>query len=386
MQKVFPQVKMHPKFARSLRWVLSFLLLTVVYIPVSWLTLEYGMHFLGLDESHETIVGVGLALIYIILSTSLGYYRPLRDKTTPLERRGTIEEKLAGIRGSNNLYSDEIDMLVKSLRTMHANLEKQKSELVTGREKMQELARTTLRAQEAEKRHIARELHDQAGQLLASLRYRVDALLAELEAGDDTPAGTPPLDAETIRQRLDIMLVQIDKTIVAVRGLSHKMRPALLDVGDINLAMQDYCGEFQEGKRITIHYDGTNLPAIPEEAATSLFRFLQEALTNVLKHANATSVHVQLTQAGDWVEMSVEDDGRGGHSSNGKMGIGLIGMTERFDLLGGRVEAVHGDSGGANSGAQCTGAPPPAERPAGGRGVVAGRLSRIVAASPRRIP
>lgn len=134
------------------------------------------------------------------------------------------------------------------------------------------------------------------------------------------------------------MLSQIDQTLETIRALSHKMRPALLDVGDINLAMREYCGEFQQGKKINIFYEGSDLPHIPEEIAISLFRFLQEALTNVLKHANASEVHVHLLKQADWIKMSVTDNGKGEETGSNQDGIGILGMKERFLLLEGTVQ------------------------------------------------
>lgn len=327
------------------RWGIFLFFFTPLYWAAMWLLINFGIQYLRLGNSHEdlaqfyTLFGyIAIAIVWYF-SLSIGI-----RKKTPVRKDEPLSVRLAEIRQGERPFTDEIDMLVASMQTMLANLERQKLELIESREKMQELTRTTLRTQEAERRYIAHELHGEAGQLLVSLQYAVDALLADLETAQSTPADAP-LDVASLQQRLFAMRAKITTTLGTVRGLSHKMRPALLDVGDINLAMQEYCSEFQQGKNLVINYNGTSLPFLEDEAAVSLFRFLQEALTNVLKHANATSVTVHLIEDGRWIKMSVEDDGRGEAADSSTPGIGIAGMKERFHLLGGTVEAISTQNG-----------------------------------------
>lgn len=250
----------------------------------------------------------------------------------------------SNIREGSPFFTDEIDQLIVSMQSMLTSLNNQKIELIESREKMQELAHTTLRSQEAERRYVSRELHDQAGQLLVSMRYTVKTLLSDLLEDEAQQTESSPKD-EVLKKRLSTMLIQIDETLEMIRALSHKIRPALLDVGDINLAMQEYCDEFQQGKKINIIYEGSALPYIPEEIAISLFRFLQEGLTNVLKHADATDVIVRLFKEKEWIKMSVADNGRGAEAGSNQNGIGLAGMKERFLLLDGIVKAYPNKNG-----------------------------------------
>lgn len=307
---------------------------TPIYIAAAWLLLEHGSELLRLEESHKSLLTIILVITYIVISTS-AMLAPYSDKT--INRNGSsfdeIASRLSSIRNTP-LFTDEIDILIDTMLKMQKNLKIKNAELVESREKMQELARTTLRSQESERRHISRELHDQAGQLLVSLRFTVQSLISDLPSNH----GLSPQQESSLNLRLSSMLTQIDKTLETVRALSHKMRPALLDVGDINLAMQEYCTEFQEGKKITIKYEGAPLPFLAEDTAIAFFRFLQESLTNVLKHADASYVRVRLTSENGWVKMSVEDNGRGEFAGSSQKGIGILGMKERFLLLGGTVE------------------------------------------------
>lgn len=332
--------------SRLTRWVVFLLVFTPVYAAIVWLLMEFGIGFLNLDDSHNSLVLLLLVGIYIAIGisnqrTSFPLYKIKSDHK---KNKGFLNNYFSSNQQGNSFFTDEIDMLEASMQTMLKNLKEQKTELIESREKMQELARITLRSQENERRHISRELHDQAGQLLVSLRYTVQTLLSDLQP--DSPSQTEAsLNEAALKIRLSSMLTQIDKTLETVRALSHKMRPNLLDVGDINLAMQEYCTEFQEGKKITISYIGTPIPFLTEEPAISLFRFLQEALTNVLKHADASHVQVRLTCENGWVQMSVEDNGRGEAAGSSQKGIGILGMKERFLLLNGTVDASPTKSG-----------------------------------------
>jgi signal transduction histidine kinase len=309
------------------QWAFIQLGLAPIFIFLVWVVFKSGVMFQNTESLFANITSALLVILYI--SSTLFYI--VRNN------KGRKEAEIP-------LFTDEIYLLASSMQTMQNNLKVQQEKLIESREKMQELARITLRSQENERRHISRELHDQAGQLLVSLRYTVQTLLIDLSP--DSPAQTvPPLNEDALKIRLSTMLTQIDKTLDTVRALSHKMRPALLDVGDINLAMQEYCTEFQQGKKITIEYEGAPIPFIAEDAATSLFRFLQEALTNVLKHADASYVQVRLAYEDNWVKMSVEDNGRGEAASSNQGGIGILGMKERLLLLDGTVEASPSKSG-----------------------------------------
>lgn len=273
--------------------------------------------------------------IYITSGLSI-VYRPISTKITKDKQK--LDTHFDFIRNSP-AFTDEIDILIESMMKMQSRLRAKNAELIESREKMQELARTTLRSQETERRYISRELHDQAGQLLVSLRYTVQSLLTDLQTDPDA------LQNQDLNLRLSSMLVQIDKTLTTVRALSHKMRPSLLDVGDINLAMQEYCSEFQSGKKIHIDYKGASLPFIEEETAIALFRFLQESLTNVLKHAEATHIWVSLTSDNGRAKMTVKDNGKGEIPSQSQKGIGILGMKERFLLLNGTVEIQSDNEG-----------------------------------------
>ena len=242
------------------------------------------------------------------------------------------------------IHRDEIDTLIEAMQSMVARINKQNLELTQSREQMQNLTRLTLQAQEEERRYVSRELHDQAGHLLINLRYTIEAILTDLKS-PASPQASSAADHEAAVTRLSAALKQVDQSLDVIRALSHQMRTSLLDVGDINLALQESCIDFKRDKNISVAYEGVLPSNLSEEVAVSLYRFLQEALTNVLKHASATKVHVFMMAENGWVKLSVADNGRGVAADSGSDGIGILGMKERFLLLGGAVESKSSQDG-----------------------------------------
>jgi signal transduction histidine kinase len=128
-----------------------------------------------------------------------------------------------------------------------------------------------------------------------------------------------------------------------IRLLAHALRPPVLDTLGLNLALEGLCNDFAQRTRLDVQYRGTELPDLPDPMTICFYRFLQEALTNIAKHANARYVFVALsyTQSTRQVCLTVADDGNGmiipQSSAEWRTGLGLAGMQERFELLGGEV-------------------------------------------------
>jgi PAS domain S-box-containing protein len=207
------------------------------------------------------------------------------------------------------------------------------SELLTSQEKLRLLTAQTITAQEEERRAVSRELHDEAGQALITLKYGLAAIQSEL-----------PKTEALSRQRLSDSMKIIDQTMVHIRALAHSLRPPVLEVGGIHLSLQDYCQEFTQRTQIPIYYQGEDIPGLPDETGISLYRFVQEALTNILKHAQATKVRVSLQSKKGEIMILVSDNGRGIDDTTQSGGVGLLGIKERLNLLGGKLE-VHSHKG-----------------------------------------
>lgn len=206
-------------------------------------------------------------------------------------------------------------------------------ELLASQEKLRILTAQTITAQEEERRVISRELHDEAGQALITLKYGLAAIQSELPESDSLP-----------RRRLADSMKIIDQTMLHIRALSHRLRPPVLEIGGINLSLQELCREITDRTKIPVYYEGLEIPGLPDEMGISLFRFVQEALTNILKHAHATEVKVRLQYQKRGINLSVADNGRGIEDSLQSEGLGLMGIKERLALLGGKLE-VHSQKG-----------------------------------------
>ena len=206
-------------------------------------------------------------------------------------------------------------------------------EVRTGRERLGKLAKQVISAQEDERRRVARELHDEAGQALTALKIELELIRNDL-----------PAEFGGLRERLNEATSLVDSTLQEIRLLAQALRPASLDaLHNINLTLEVFCREFRRRTQLAINYAGAELPTLSEEANVCLYRFLQEALTNVAKHSRARRIWVVLQREGDDVRLSVEDDGIGLQpgremGSVAPLGIGMLGMQERLELLGGRLE------------------------------------------------
>jgi signal transduction histidine kinase len=208
-----------------------------------------------------------------------------------------------------------------SERSRHAALQKR---LVEG----------IVRAQEEERQRISRELHDAIGQLLTALSVQVKAIESRPEAA--------PLRAE-----LDHVRQVTEQAIAETSQLAHRLRPPALDDLGFVAALEGYVRSFSRvhGIATDVAVRGMSGGArLPPAVETALYRTAQEALTNVAKHAAAVTASVVIDRGPDRVRMVVDDDGRGfaldpetGLAKDGG-GLGLAGMRERAQLLGGQVE------------------------------------------------
>lgn len=199
------------------------------------------------------------------------------------------------------------------------------------RERMRHMARRVVEAQEEERMRIARELHDESGQSLTSLKISLDLIRSSL-----------PEELSDVRQSLSDVLNLTDQTINNLRLLSHNLRPPGLDVYGLDAALEGLCQDIQAHTATTVIYHGTELPDLPDLSALGLYRFAQEAMTNALKHAKPTEIHVDLSLDSDTITLRVMDNGLGFVPPNLELslpseGSGLVGMIERLEMANGRL-------------------------------------------------
>jgi two-component system sensor histidine kinase UhpB len=181
---------------------------------------------------------------------------------------------------------------------------------------------------EEERKRAAREIHDQLGQALTAIKIDLSSLIPEQE------------------QRFESLFRLIDETIESVRRISTELRPGILDEG-LLAAVEWATEEFQSrtGTKCRLDVPADDI-VIDREVATALFRILQETLTNVARHANATHVSVRLAKGDDGLTLEVHDDGKGISEEQvaADSSLGILGMRERAVLLGGEL-AISGAPG-----------------------------------------
>jgi signal transduction histidine kinase len=185
--------------------------------------------------------------------------------------------------------------------------------------------RRVVDAQELERRRLARELHDQTGQELTSV-------LLGLKAVEEAKS-----DAERA-QALAAVREQLVETLHDVRRLAVELRPKVLDDFGLVPALERLCDTFSEQTGMRVDLESQIRDRLATDVETALYRIVQESLTNIVKHAQASAVSIVLARKAGMVTAVIEDDGRGFSLDGGSEGLGLLGMDERLALLGGKLK------------------------------------------------
>lgn len=268
------------------------------------------------------------ARLWAPLRKAVSEQRPLREAgwwLLPVERRAllalAVREDDVDI--SEAFLAATVDLVASALRraALHARLaekERQRARLLGA----------LMHAQEEERTRISRDLHDQIGQSLTGLLLGLDAAI---EAPD--------------RDELRRLKALTSTTLADVRRIALDLRPSVLDELGVEAAVRRLARDLQERHGLDVQVT-VRLPRLAKQVETVLYRVVQEALTNVVRHAGAHSVSVVATATGPQLQVVVEDDGVGFDAGSVPPAekIGLMGMRERMELLGGslRVESVSG--------------------------------------------
>lgn len=260
--------------------------------------------------------------------------RPQTEHVTiPIEARGQKYGVLNLLcRPRQIIASDDLDML-STIGTQISEIVANawlRLKLAEKEKTRQVLLESLVEAQEEERGRLARELHDGAGQMLTSLLVRIKTL--------EKACPTPEL-----HDGLQSLLSMVSETIEQVRELSYRLRPAALEEFGLPIALNILVEEMTADSPITAHCH-TNMPndVLPSGVEVTLYRIAQEALTNVVRHAQASTVHVTLDQDISAVTLRIQDDGRGfdPHQTtviSDRRHLGLISMRERAAIAGGAL-------------------------------------------------
>ena len=280
------------------------------------------------------IIGALLNLIAIFVTWHMS-----QNLTRPLKELTAAATTIAGGRNHThvdvNRY-DEIGKLSRAFNTMSNKVSRSKEELeqkidetqqMTGR--LRELSAHLQNIREEERIHIAREMHDELGQLLTGFKMDVSWLHKKLGNTQDP----------VVKEKLEEMMEVVNEAARFVRKLASELRPSILDDLGLIPALDWHSQEFKRRSNINVEFR-TSLEEIKtsKDIATGLFRIYQESLTNVARHAEAHKVNAELELVDTNIQLTITDDGRGFDTrTSGRKTLGLLGMKERAAMLGGQL-------------------------------------------------
>lgn len=216
---------------------------------------------------------------------------------------------------------------------------KAENELNNSYKAIRKLTSHLQQAREEERKHIARNIHDELGQLLTVLKMDISWLSKKIKA----------LNVPAITEKTDEVLELLNNTVQSVRRIAADLRPGLLDDLGLTAAIEWHLGEFGKRTGIQTHFiTGEGHLNLPAEQATSLFRIYQESMTNIARHADATEVTVELIMENQFITMRVSDNGKGFDLATvGKRKtLGLLGMKERAEMMDGSFSISKNADGG----------------------------------------
>lgn len=205
-------------------------------------------------------------------------------------------------------------------------------------EVLRSLSRRIIEAQELERRRVARELHDSVNQLLSSVKFRLQAAEEKI----------PSREKAALKDAGEAKYL-LEDAIREIRRISQNLRPSVLDDLGLLAAIRSTCAEFEKRTEMVVELKSSRIPKrLPPEIELSLYRIIQESLSNVEKHSGATRVTLKLSRQNSSIIASVSDNGMGfslqevTRQKGEKAGFGLVGMRERVSSVGGSLDILSG--------------------------------------------
>ncbi len=272
-----------------------------------------------LRSGHQRLLGKWLWVAGLTPQTAVALL-PIAIETRPVGvlciwGRGLSADMLPELA----IFGSHVSQVLASVRLLE--------QVEAAQERQCDVTRQLINVQEEERARISRQLHDEAGQSLAALKIQL-FLLQKL---------VPP-DQPHLSIGLQRSADEVGHLVQQMRLMSHEVHPpALSDLG-LNAALEECCLAFAQNNDLQIHYHGMPVPNVSREIGITLYRFLQEALTNVARHSGGKSVHVLLKSGSGGLTVSVHDDGMGFDPQKLRAGLGLRSIRERLELINGAFE------------------------------------------------
>jgi len=234
----------------------------------------------------------------------------------------------------NLLEEPSVGAIVNNYRDI-TDRKQAEEELRATSDDLRALSENILSAREQEGARIAREIHDELGSALTSLKWNLEEIDLAISTASD------PSQLSPLHQRIAGMSRVMDTTINVVRRIASELRPSVLDDLGLGEALEWQAQQFQERTGLICSSDCSLYDVnLTDQQTTAVFRIFQEVLTNVLRHAQATHVRFVMQEDGDEFRLTITDNGRGitKEEKSGARSLGLLGMRERAYLVGGTVD------------------------------------------------
>lgn len=295
-----------------------------------------------ITKSLLEVSGIELALFFatagITLSLVINYYI-LRRALHPIDALQQMVERIdrgdTAVRASLTEIDDpQFQRFAQALNTMLARLAAHTRMIETSRAQLRRLSGLVLSAQEDERKRIARELHDDTSGSLARVLLNIE-MCEELV----------PMEWNEVRAKISSTRSLCEQTLENVHKMIFNLRPTLLDDLGLASAMHWYAKNNLEPVGVQVQFEtASNFGRLSPTVETAMFRIAQEAITNIVRHANAHHVRIQLACDGSKLGLIVQDDGNGFdpsailHNSDGQHRWGLFGIQERVAVLNGSFQ------------------------------------------------
>jgi signal transduction histidine kinase len=325
-----------------------------VLLSLSYLSISSALAYFALRRLEAGIKGIALAIALLIsVSGIIQFFAGVGNWRTAPEWRAAqyvisglfflaallswpLVQRLLKMTDRN---TGRLENMIAKLRHEVAERSRAEVELQKSQELLRQLAAYQEQVKEDERKRIAREIHDDLGQNLMALR--IDMSILQSRTGS-----THPL----LNEKVVHAMHHIDNTIKAVRTIINNLRPSVLDLG-LHAAIEWQVNEFSRrtGIECKITKDDTATEfELDDQRATALFRILQESLTNVARHAQATCVDIELQRQDDTFVMRIRDNGVGIYPGCRRKpnSFGLLGIGERISMLGGQFSVDSGPGKG----------------------------------------
>jgi two-component system, NarL family, sensor histidine kinase UhpB len=267
------------------------------------------------------------------IAQALATDRPLpmlRERIARLD--GAMRDVVIAVAGLPDHGQTAVQMIISDI-TEH---ERENAEVARSRHELRRLSASLVDAREEERRRIARELHDELGQRLTALKMELSTLATHPQAG-------------ALGARITAMLDMVDETVASVRRIATDLRPLMLDDLGLNAAIEWLANSWARrmGIAVTLRL-GKADPPVSEAASIALYRMVQEALTNIARHAHASAVQIEIRRQLNELVLTVQDNGVGFPEplTYPEGSHGLMGLRERAYMLGGELEIDNATGGG----------------------------------------